>query len=51
MIFLFKKKSIKYLIFGKKKITGRNKSGKLVLYRRGGGHKKNFKIIDFNHYI
>ena len=51
MVFLFKKKSIKYLIFGKRKITGRNNSGKLVLYRRGGGHKKNFKIIDFNHYI
>jgi large subunit ribosomal protein L2 len=51
VILLFKKKSIRYLVFGKRKITGRNNSGKLVLYRRGGGHKKTFKLIDFNRYI
>lgn len=48
---LFKKKSIKYLKFGIKNITGRNNSGKLVLYRRWGGHKKNLRMLDLSSYI
>lgn len=48
---LFKKKSIKYLSSGFKKITGRNKLGQLILYRRGGGHKKKYRQVDFNKYL
>lgn len=48
---LFKKKSIKYLSFNSKKITGRNNLGQLILYRRGGGHKRTYRQVDFNKYI
>ena len=38
----------KALTFGKRRINGRNSSnGRIAMRRRGGGHKRNFRIIDF----
>jgi len=42
-----KNKPVKNLIQSYKKITGKNNLGQLVLYHRGGGVKKTFRIIDF----
>lgn len=42
-----KNKPIKNLIQSYKKITGKNNFGQLILYHRGGGIKKTFRIIDF----
>lgn len=39
------------LQIGKKKINGRNNSGKITVYHRGGGNKKNYRLIDFQKYI
>jgi ribosomal protein L2 len=38
-------------LYNKKKITGRDKKGTLILYYRGGGVKNIFRIIDFKKYI
>ncbi|MFC1584411.1 50S ribosomal protein L2 [Fibrobacterota bacterium] len=37
----------KPLCSGKKKISGRNNRGVITIRRRGGGHKKLFRLIDF----
>ncbi|SRR5690554_2432875 len=37
----------KSLTAGKKRIGGRNGSGKMTMRNRGGGHKKKYRIIDF----
>jgi len=37
----------KLLTKGKKKISGRMKTGRISIRRRGGGHKKKYRIIDF----
>lgn len=38
---------LKSLTKGKKKINGRMKTGRISVRRRGGGHKKKFRLIDF----
>lgn len=38
---------VKHLVFGIKRKSGRNNSGKITVYHRGGGHKKRYRIIDF----
>ena len=45
---LIKKPVLKTLIKGKRNITGRNNSGKITIYHRGGGHKKKYRKIDFS---
>jgi large subunit ribosomal protein L2 len=35
------------LLESKKRISGRNNSGRITVRRRGGGHKKLYRIIDF----
>lgn len=37
----------KKLAKGKKRIAGRNGTGKMTLRNRGGGHKRKYRIIDF----
>jgi ribosomal protein L2 len=36
----------KIFFFGKSRIHGRNNSGIVVTYHRGGGHKKLYRFID-----
>lgn len=40
-------KPLKRLTKGKKRISGRNNSGKICVRRRGGGHKRRYRIVDF----
>ena len=35
------------LVRGKKRISGRNNEGRTTVWRRGGGHKRLYRIIDF----
>lgn len=44
---LNKVKPFKKLTVGKKRISGRNSAGQMVVMRRGGGAKRLFRIIDF----
>lgn len=44
---LSKYKAIKQLIKGHKEYGGRNHSGKITVYQRGGGHKQLYRFIDF----
>ena len=44
---LWKGKSLKTLTFGKKITAGRNNLGRITSRRRGAGHKKKYRIIDF----
>src|SRR5680860_701801 len=37
----------KTLTSGKKRIGGRNRSGKMTMRHRGGGHKRKYRVIDF----
>lgn len=37
----------KSLTKGKKRISGRNSQGRITVRRRGGGHKRRYRIIDF----
>ncbi len=37
----------KALLEPKKKISGRNNDGRITVRRRGGGHKRHYRIIDF----
>src|SRR3989442_13623197 len=37
----------KSLLEAKKKISGRNNDGRITLRRRGGGHKRFYRIVDF----
>lgn len=37
----------KSLLEPKKKISGRNSDGRITIRRRGGGHKRHYRIIDF----
>jgi large subunit ribosomal protein L2 len=43
-----KKNFLKSLIKGKKKISGRNHHGRITVRRRGGGHKRLYRKINFN---
>jgi large subunit ribosomal protein L2 len=44
---IVKFKSVKNLLKGLKELGGRNHSGKITVYQRGGGHKKLYRSIDF----
>ena len=44
---LKKKPAIKTEIIGLKNLSGRNHSGKITIRRKGGGHKKNYRKINF----
>ena len=37
----------KSLLEAKKRISGRNSDGRITIRRRGGGHKRFYRIIDF----
>ena len=37
----------KSLVVGKKKSGGRNNQGRLTSFRKGGGHKQKYRIVDF----
>ena len=37
----------KLLVCGKKRISGRGSNGRITMRRRGGGHKKLFRFVDF----
>lgn len=38
---------IKNMVVGKKNLAGRNATGKITVYHKGGGHKKKYRKIDF----
>ena len=38
---------LKSLIKGKKNNSGKNNKGKITVYHKGGGHKKNYRYINF----
>ncbi len=44
---LTKKRPEKSLTIGKQRISGRNSLGRVTVRRRGGGHKRNYRIVDF----
>ena len=44
---LSKNKPEKSLTFGKKRCSGRNNRGIITLNGRGGGHKRKYRVIDF----
>jgi large subunit ribosomal protein L2 len=44
---IFKNYPLKNLVKSYKKITGKNNLGKLVFFHRGGGKKKNYRVVDF----
>ncbi len=44
---LFKGKPVKKLTKGLTKSGGRNNSGRITSWQKGGGHKKKYRIIDF----
>ena len=44
---LFKGKPIKKLTEGLNKAGGRNNSGHITMWQRGGGHKRRYRLIDF----
>jgi large subunit ribosomal protein L2 len=37
----------KPLVESKKRISGRNNRGRLTIWRRGGGHKRQYRVVDF----
>lgn len=43
-----KVKALKSLTFGIKKMSGRNSAGQIVVYHKGGGAKRKYRIIDFS---
>lgn len=51
MQLVWKYKPIKLLTFGIKRISGRNNSGKITRYHRGGGTKKLHRLVDYNRFI
>lgn len=44
---LYKGKPHGPLLSPKKRISGRNNSGRITMHRRGGGHKRHYRQIDF----
>jgi len=44
---LLTKTSFLPLVFGKAKTAGRNFSGKITVYHRGGGNKKNIRFLEY----
>jgi large subunit ribosomal protein L2 len=47
---LTKKKPAKRLTVGKKSRAGRDSSGRISVRRRGGGHKRKYRHVDFNRF-
>jgi large subunit ribosomal protein L2 len=45
--YLWKGKPEKSLTIGKKRTGGRNNSGRITVFHRGGGHKRKYRIVDF----
>jgi len=45
---LYKGKPIKFLCKKKKQKAGRNCQGRITIRHRGGGHKKRYRLIDWN---
>lgn len=48
---VWRRKAIKNLKFGSIRISGRNNSGKITRYHRGGGSKRAIRLVDFKRYI
>lgn len=46
---LTKKKPLKSLTKGKKRISGRNNAGRITTPHKGGGHKRSYREIDFTY--
>ncbi|MCZ4283014.1 50S ribosomal protein L2 [Kiloniella laminariae] len=44
---LYKGKPVKKLTEGLSKSGGRNNNGRITMRRRGGGHKRSYRIVDF----
>ncbi len=44
---LWKGEPEKSLVKGKKKTGGRNNNGRLTSFRKGGGHKQKYRVVDF----
>ena len=44
---LYKGKPEASLLTPKKRISGRNNQGRITVRRRGGGHKRHYRIVDF----
>lgn len=47
-LFLWNNKNIKELTIAKKNTGGRDNFGKIATYHRGGGHKRRYRVINFN---
>lgn len=50
-LLIWRKKPIKNLTFGSTRISGRNNTGKITRYHRGGGCKKKIRLIDYKRFI
>ncbi len=44
---LYRGKPVKKLVEGKSSSGGRNNAGRMTVRRRGGGHKRNYRMVDF----
>ena len=44
---LWKGKPVKNLTEGLTKSGGRNNSGRITIWQRGGGHKRRYRLVDF----
>ena len=44
---IFKGKPLKKLVKGLSKSGGRNNKGRITVWWKGGGHKRNYRLIDF----
>jgi large subunit ribosomal protein L2 len=47
--YLTKNKPLKSLVAGKNQSGGRNNTGRITAPHRGGGHKKNYRFVDFKY--
>lgn len=47
----YKYKPVKNMYISCKRISGRSSKGTIVLYHRGGGLKKNYRILDFIRFL
>ena len=45
---LWKGKPVKKLTRGMAKSGGRNNTGRVTMWHRGGGHKRRYRIVDFH---
>ncbi len=44
---LYKGRPVKALTSAKKRTSGRNNQGRMTIDRRGGGHKRHYRLVDF----